>query len=128
MMDRKYVMYADAFIVDHNKILLCSFNGEKKFEPAILTGNNDLCKIRCCTLMIGVCVLKVWMNILRRLPNAMLLLLSQNHFARSNIIGLMKSLGINPARIIFLSRVSGVKKLTSMHYYFCRNAFKAAMA
>lgn len=50
----------------------------------------------------------VWMNILRRVPTALLLLLVPSDVARQNILSLVAAHGILPERIAFMSRVGHV--------------------
>jgi len=71
-------------------VLLCSFNAEKKYEPIVFTA---------------------WMNILRRVPQGILLLLVPSDFARDNILDLVASHGIHPRRIVFMSKMPWKKHL-----------------
>lgn len=65
--------------------LLCSFNAHKKFEP----------------MSFGT-----WMSALRRVPGALLVLLSSSHsFVRRNIRAQAMSYGVSPSRILFVPNV-----------------------
>ena len=68
----------DAFV-------FCSFNNNFKYTPEMFA---------------------VWMNILRQVPHGVLWLLADNPWAEANLRAEATRLGINPARLIFASRVS----------------------
>lgn len=109
-------------------VLLCSFNAEKKYEPIVFTGKRWLfwCTIcfaaiptsllSCLTwirpiLLLLYTLLPAWMNILRRVPQGILLLLVPSDFARDNILDLVASHGIHPRRIVFMSKMPWKKHL-----------------
>jgi predicted O-linked N-acetylglucosamine transferase (SPINDLY family) len=56
------------------------------------------------------------MNVLRRVPRALLLLLVPSDFARRNILAQVAAHGISSSRIVFLSKVRTLSFLfTSYH-------------
>lgn len=67
-----------------NKFIYASFNNLYKIEPIIFT---------------------IWMNILRKVKNSILLFLKTNQFACENIQNEAEKAGISKERIVFLPRV-----------------------
>jgi len=65
--------------------VICSFNANKKFEPVSWA---------------------VWMNILRRLPNSIFILLVDNDDVVQNILQELKYLGVSKDRVIFVDMIS----------------------
>ncbi|MDR3570185.1 MAG: tetratricopeptide repeat protein [Syntrophobacteraceae bacterium] len=68
----------------HKGFVFCSLNNNYKFTPEMFT---------------------VWMNILRRVPDGVLWLLSDNVMAESNLRRQAEARGIDPGRLIFAPRV-----------------------
>lgn len=67
------------------KVVFCSLNNNHKFTPEVFT---------------------VWMNILRRVPNSVLWLLSDNEWAQENLKQEAEARGISAKRLIFAERTT----------------------
>lgn len=67
------------------KIVFCSLNNNHKFTPEMFT---------------------VWMNILHRVPNSVLWLLSDNEWAQANLKKEAEARGISAKRLIFAERTT----------------------
>jgi predicted O-linked N-acetylglucosamine transferase (SPINDLY family) len=68
-----------------NALVLCSFNNSFKYTPDVF---------------------KVWMNVLKRVPETVLWLLADNPWAEDNLRQLAASQGIAAERLVFAKRVS----------------------
>ncbi len=67
-----------------DRIVFCAFNNNFKFTPEVF---------------------ETWMRILRRVPDAVLWLLEDNPWSRSNLSQAARSHGVDPARLLFAGRV-----------------------
>jgi len=68
-----------------DKFVFCSLNNNFKYTPAVFT---------------------VWMNILRRVPDSVLWLLSDNPWAQANLLQEATRQGLDANRIVFTARVA----------------------
>jgi predicted O-linked N-acetylglucosamine transferase (SPINDLY family) len=73
------------FGVPEDQFLFCAFNNNFKITPEVF---------------------ETWMRILRRTPDTLLWLLSDNEWAEDNLRQAARAHGISPERLIFASRVS----------------------
>jgi hypothetical protein len=95
-------------IIDHadQYLALCSFNANKKLEPISFTGTLIGRQTYIAELVIDIhFIMSVWLNVLRRVPNAILVMLSGGKPSQQRLMAEAAAAGVHFSRIVYLKKV-----------------------